>query len=58
MGVAQPPPSALSPPPIDAATDSDDEEMQIFARGSEKLRLQVLTSGTISTIAAVVQNKE
>ena len=42
-----------------AAADSDDEEMQIFVNGLQnKLCLQVLSSDSVSTIEALVQNKE
>ena len=42
-----------------AADDSDDEEMQIFVKGLRNtLCLQVLASDTITTIEALVQNKE
>ena len=47
---------------VAAAADeggSDDEEMQIFVNGlQKKLCLQVLSSDTLSTIEALVQNKE
>ena len=44
---------------VAAADDSDDQEMQIFVKGLQKtLCLQVLSSDTVSTIEALVQNKE
>ena len=46
------------PTPLVAADDSDDQEMQIFVNGLQKLLcLQVLSSDTISTIEALVANK-
>ena len=42
-----------------AADDSDDKEMQIFVKGLQKtMCLQVMPDDTISTIEALVQNKE
>ena len=44
---------------IDTTDDSDDKDMQILVSGLQKmLCLQVLSSDTISTIEALVQNKE
>jgi hypothetical protein len=44
---------------VAAADDSDDADMQIFVKGLQKtMCLQVMSSDTVSTIEALVQNKE
>ena len=49
-----------APEPIDTKdSNSDDKEMQIFVKGLQKtMCLQVMSSDTIGTIIALVQNKE